>query len=280
MPNTHFAILSITQTNIIIGVDIEVTTNVPVHLWMRWSLQPPHIHQITRQVRGLAIPTLPYYCHVAYKDCQQLEAGDTLIHTFNCPPWNVCQTRYFTFWGTIDGLNSPSESAIFQWHKKPPLPGTEHEYYLEEYPGDAFLFRDSRHGQGFTPKLDYTIRYIAIPLGRLAIYTNGTWHVQLRTSQAGYPSATVLAQDAMFINLLPVHPSWGWFYFRMDDIQLEKDVLYYIVSFMTNYTYWWTSAFMKFSTNNNPYLRGFYTYTSYEGGHWEPDQGWDHGFLT
>ena len=58
-----------------------------------------------------------YLCFVAYEDNEQLEAGDTLIHTFVKPNWQYCTTRYFYFWGTINSVTARSTTGLFTKHK-------------------------------------------------------------------------------------------------------------------------------------------------------------------
>ena len=71
-----------------------------------------------------------YFCFDAYEDNEQEEAGDTLQHTFIKEPWPVCQTRFFYFHGTINGIASPSTSPILKKHRvaPPPEPITAYFY--------------------------------------------------------------------------------------------------------------------------------------------------------
>ncbi len=57
-----------------------------------------------------------YFCFVSFTDNEQEEAGDTLIHTFVKRSWNVCETRWFHFWGSEASNVSPSTSALFELH--------------------------------------------------------------------------------------------------------------------------------------------------------------------
>ncbi|MBA7578556.1 hypothetical protein ES708_20421 [subsurface metagenome] len=67
-----------------------------------------------------------YFCFTAYKDNEQEEVGDTLVHTFIKHDWQHCETRYFYFWAEVQTEAQPSTSAIFQLHfdkeKAPPPP--------------------------------------------------------------------------------------------------------------------------------------------------------------
>ena len=92
---------------------IVTLSDVPCHLWLRWSRNRPWKHPKARVFRGLAVMGDVYYCFNAYHDIEQDEAGDTLEHTFTVAPWMINQVRYFYFWGQIEGGYSPSQSAIF-----------------------------------------------------------------------------------------------------------------------------------------------------------------------
>ncbi|GAH77228.1 unnamed protein product, partial [marine sediment metagenome] len=56
------------------------------------------------------------FCFVVYEDNEQVEAGDTLTHTWLKAAWPVCETRWFYFIGNIAGVGSVSESPIFKFH--------------------------------------------------------------------------------------------------------------------------------------------------------------------
>lgn len=92
---------------------IVVLSDVPCHLWLRWSRNQPWKHDRAREFRGLAVMGDVYYCFNAYHDIEQLEAGDTLEHTFTVAPWFPWEIRYFYIWGQIATAHSPSQSPIF-----------------------------------------------------------------------------------------------------------------------------------------------------------------------
>ncbi|MBA7711502.1 hypothetical protein ES703_120468 [subsurface metagenome] len=73
-----------------------------------------HLHAITK--RGLLTHELPYYCFVTPHDNEQEEAGDTLIHTFLKPNWYYCETRWFSFVGSVAGVQARSDTAYFEKH--------------------------------------------------------------------------------------------------------------------------------------------------------------------
>lgn len=98
------------------GYIITATTDIPCHLYMRWSTTKPQKHIVPAYRRGIYMHGDVYLCFVAYRDNEQEEAGDTLTHTFIKKNWQVCETRYFHFWGKVAGQPCRSTSAIFQLH--------------------------------------------------------------------------------------------------------------------------------------------------------------------
>lgn len=111
---------SIEQILTATGYKIIIQTDVPSHLWMRWTLTPPKEHLTQRTKRGLPLMLEKYYCFDVYEDNEQEEDGDTLEHTFIKEPWPVCETRYFYFHGEIAGVASKSTTTIFKKHRKEP----------------------------------------------------------------------------------------------------------------------------------------------------------------
>ncbi|MBA7701502.1 hypothetical protein ES703_110242 [subsurface metagenome] len=135
-PIPNWTILDIVQTLTATGYKIVVTTNVPCHLYMRWTTIEPQEHIKPVERRGVFLPSDKYFCFDVYKDNQQEEAGDTTTHTFIKEPWPECETRYFYFHGTIAGEASPSTSPIFKKHRKPPPwgPPIEETFYPDPTP--------------------------------------------------------------------------------------------------------------------------------------------------
>lgn len=119
----NFATLNMVPTYIPYGYRLVVTTDVPCHLWMKWTLEPPDKHPQSKWKRGLQVMDGLRYCFVATTDNEQEEAGDTLTHTFTKLNWPWCQTRWFYFYGSVGGLASPSTSPLFKLHRaRPSLP--------------------------------------------------------------------------------------------------------------------------------------------------------------
>lgn len=118
MPPPRFSVRSISYTLLVDGFIIKVITDTPCHLFMRWTLENPRTHKDPELKRGAWFPERVRFCFVKYVDNEQIEAGDTLTHTFRKPDWAVCETRYFYFWGTVAGEFSPSESPLFEKHNE------------------------------------------------------------------------------------------------------------------------------------------------------------------
>ena len=120
-PIQNWLIINSAQERTLTGEKITIYTNVPCHLWMRYTLINPKIHKITRLRRGLAAMEDWYFCFDVYIDNDQEEAGDTLVHTFIKEPWPYCEERWYYFHGNVNGIPSPSTSPIFYKHPQPPL---------------------------------------------------------------------------------------------------------------------------------------------------------------
>lgn len=116
MPPPRFSVRDIEQIIQKTGYIFIVTSDVPCHLFMRWTLEAPRTHKDPVFKRGAPFSEKIRFCFVEYLDNEQEEAGDTLSHTFIKLDWPVCQTRYFYFWGTVAGAPSPSETPLFSKH--------------------------------------------------------------------------------------------------------------------------------------------------------------------
>lgn len=110
------SVRDVQYTEVVGGYHVIVTTDIPSHLFMRWTLTKPQIHSMPVLRRGLMMHADKYFCFTAYHDNEQEEAGDTLTHTFIKVPWPCCQTRYFYFWGSVAGVTSNSTTAFFTLH--------------------------------------------------------------------------------------------------------------------------------------------------------------------
>lgn len=133
------------------GYRIVIKTDIPSHLFMRWSTNPPQYHTVPSYRRGLAMHGDRYICFTVFKENEQEEAGDTLIHTFIKTGWRMCETRYFYFWGSVASQFCRSTSPVFKLHRPVISPvstiATFHNRFMYSRHGTWSTARD-----GFNPQ--------------------------------------------------------------------------------------------------------------------------------
>jgi len=112
----NFAVLDMALSPWDTGTFISLPTNVPCHLTCYWTAQKPLKHPTERTIRGLTVPWGVYFCFVTWHAVEQIETGDTYYHTFDLSPWPICETRWYTFRGTVTDVLSPSVGPIFEKH--------------------------------------------------------------------------------------------------------------------------------------------------------------------
>ncbi|MBA7633182.1 hypothetical protein ES703_40744 [subsurface metagenome] len=122
-------------------VEIQITTDIPVHLFMRWTTTEPLKHPSTAYRRGLLIQIGTRYCFVSWHENEQIESGDTYIHTF-IKSWPFCQTRWFYFIGTKQAEEQPSASPIFHFHNDYSAPPEQEAWLLTGGGSDVFSLFD------------------------------------------------------------------------------------------------------------------------------------------
>ena len=103
---------------------IRITTDEAAHLILRYTYTEPVKTSIPKEKRGAVWYYDNKMCFVAWQDCEQDEPGDTLVHTFSCPIFPTCVKVWYIFMGTIGGVPSPSNTAIFEAHMTWPPPPT------------------------------------------------------------------------------------------------------------------------------------------------------------
>jgi len=202
----HFVVRNITYTPILTGYLVTCYTNNPCHLSLRWTSTVPAKHVNPRMVRGAVVGTYIDQCFVAYKDIEQNEAGDTFTHTFTVDPWPYCETRYFYFWGTVDGNLSPSASCIFYYHSTASL---KYCYNEPENIGYRSSTRCTCISFPLKPAVSYTIRHWKTHLRRSALSTpQNTFEIWIWTADAtGMPIASIGNGSKTGI-VLPPWPAW------------------------------------------------------------------------
>lgn len=112
---TRFSIRDATPEATYTADTITVISDVPAHLWMRWTHVPPRMHRKPRLRRGMWLNDDIRFCFDVYTDLEQDEPGDTTSHTFTFSPCTNCFTFWYYLWGLIEGVVSPSTSTIFQY---------------------------------------------------------------------------------------------------------------------------------------------------------------------
>lgn len=95
-------------------LQVTVTTDVPCHLNLQYTSQPSRMHMKWDTDSGYRWMWNPYYCFVEYTPVDQTEPGDTLTHTFVIPAWNLMETKWWIFTGTMFGAPAVSVSCIFR----------------------------------------------------------------------------------------------------------------------------------------------------------------------
>jgi len=113
---SNWALQKLEQKQLTDGYLFVAHTNIPCHLFMRWTTVEPEVHSIPVLRRGLALRTDKRFCFVVWEENEQQEDGDTLSHTFEKRDWPVCQTRWFYFVGTKQGEQQPSTGPIQKKH--------------------------------------------------------------------------------------------------------------------------------------------------------------------
>lgn len=115
-PSTRFLLTEYAHAWIADTLFIAVTTDVPVHLYLRWTDKPLRMHNRSTSLGGYGFMTDPKYCFVEWRQVEQNEPGDTLSHTFDFASWFECQRRWWGFVGTVGGTPSPSATCVFSAH--------------------------------------------------------------------------------------------------------------------------------------------------------------------
>lgn len=184
---------------------ISILSNTPCHLTCYYTDKKPLKHHTTRIVRGLEVPWGVYFCFVGWKAVEQSEVGDTLTHTFVIPDWSFCQTKWFTFRGTVSGELSPSVGPIFTHHHPGAL---MFEYYNTGDDAEGSIFGLEQRAHTFTPLVSHTIRYVRLKLYRTGLPRTST--LMIKGTVAGKPSGPILSSADTDGNTLPIGPPYEW----------------------------------------------------------------------
>jgi len=233
----HFVVRNLTYTPTCIGVLVTCYTNNPCHLWLRYTTTPTQKHVKTKMVRGAPAGTYIDQCFVVFTDVEQNEPGDTYTHTFTLDPWPHCQTRWFYFWGTVDGQLSPSASCIFQKHRSEP--SSQGDYQLLHDAWHGFCQYWAAQGQSITPIRTYKATAIVLILAQHDTTRRGTFEVRLQLAGGNCWEEPILAAYHGYSTELQVNPSMNPVTFPIAPTILTAGITYRIVPVCTPTWQWW-----------------------------------------
>jgi len=95
-------------------LDIKTITDVPCHLYLRYTSKPLRVHMTERPDRGTLAMKTPTYCFVQWTEIEQDQPGDTYHHIFHLPTFGVDQQRWYYIRGNIGAEESDSVSCAFE----------------------------------------------------------------------------------------------------------------------------------------------------------------------
>ena len=153
------------------GYVIVLHTDNSCHLFMRWTRVPPEQHKIPRFRRGVYLFDDKRFCFVAWHENEQLEPGDTYIHTFIKIGWPSCETRYFYFVGTKQAEQQPSTSPIFTKHFLKPTPDPDPSPETPPCAGN-FRYLMHEHSEG---EIYIFYETLADNPAKTAVYVTNSW---------------------------------------------------------------------------------------------------------
>lgn len=233
-PVDHWYIRQIVQELTATGYRIYIITDVPCHLWMRWTTTEPRTHKIPVLRRGLYLHADVRICFVTYEDNEQEEPGDTILHTFVKEPWPVCETRWFIFWGTVDGKEIPSTSGLFSKHRVAPIvPLLKWDWPFDIQYADI-VYLDDHYGEIWHPPQDFKLKGISVPLSYHPDFDTPASRALMRLYRDPICLTThgeLLAETEIDLTALPEYPDYAWYFFPFYSIPVTfaHDYLYSMV---------------------------------------------------
>lgn len=111
----HFSIRDTVPDHSYTANTVVTTSDIPSHLWMRWTHVEPRIHRQPILKRGVWKSDDVRFCFDVYQDLEQQEDGDTTEHTFLFEPCTDCFQFWYYLWGYVGGVVSPSTTVIFKY---------------------------------------------------------------------------------------------------------------------------------------------------------------------
>ncbi|MBA7583888.1 hypothetical protein ES708_25839 [subsurface metagenome] len=291
---THFLISEYQTTPNCETVTVSLKTDVPCHMWLRFTKEKIRKHPRTVVVRGLATSGDLRTCFVAYTDIEQEEDWDTLEHTFIITELTWCHTYYFYFWATSFGEVMTYTSAIFNFFYPfgtPPFKTCEKQEESDTIRG--FLQEWNAPSQTFTPTHTYKVHHLSLMLKQWETTRRGPYCVKITIPDGDCWAENVIAYQKGYSALLPLPGEKEWVDFYDITPLLQKDTLYRIVVHtlpgwqvwdVNHWKPWKAGAAMTWwaKIDTNPYPRGFMsTGCNFEGrsGIWIPISNDDFTFI-
>lgn len=205
MSELNFAVMELWIYPTLLGVNFILTTNNPCHLFCYHTNIEPQKHPVSRTLRGETMPWSTYFCFVAWQKLEQVEAGDTLVHSFIFPSWAVCETKWFTFLGTVAADDSPSAAPIFEFHRTYLEFPLKFESYEDPQNYRATLQGNIWHAQTFTPLKNHMLTDLILHLSR-SIYEWPKLFIKIYTAPNDLPTGAPLSSRWYPSGMLPGYP--------------------------------------------------------------------------
>jgi len=230
LPVCRWYLTSITDQQFDWGVRVTVTTDVAVHLYMRYSDNFPRIHAATREHRGVVMWGGVYHCFTAYHHIEQNEEGDTTTHTFDWPGWVYCETRYFYFFGHTNYLECVSDSPVFwiHYHWTPPPSYDDLAWFVGAEDDLKLVWASRLVCQSFVAVGNPWVYRVGLKFRTYGGSPLGLCHYTIRNTSDWIPNSTPMWEDTF-----PAAWTWGgairWHYLDLEEpIQLAAGETYYL----------------------------------------------------
>ncbi|MBA7586264.1 hypothetical protein ES708_28261 [subsurface metagenome] len=227
---SRFLITAIQHTPNCQQVTTILTTDVPCHLWLRFTDIPPRKHPKTVITRGLAMGYDIQTCFVAFKDIEQEEAGDTLEHTFIITNLDFCHAYHFYFWGLSADIVMTYTSAIFNFFYPfgiPPFKTCEKQEESDNNWG--FCQYWNAQCQTFTPTHTFKVHHLSLMLNQHSTDRRGPYCVKITRDIPPCWDEPILAIQRGYSTTLPAPGVKQWVNFYDITPILLKDTTYRIV---------------------------------------------------
>lgn len=261
----HFAVLAIAYFHLASSIFIVTITNNPCHLTCYYTDKPPVRHRVSRIVRGLSLPWGAYWCFVAYKEIEQQEDGDTIIHTFEVPDWLYCQTNWLCFRGTVAGELSPSVSALLKHHHPGATTPQKFEFYDHPRPTYSNIYEPRQSGQTFTPTEIHLLTKVYTFIHRVT-NTYPTLNLEIKEAPDDIPTGPILSSGQTPWALIPEWPAPAFIETTMSPLILQPGTKYAIIAHTSfvgqGIIRWW------YRSRDATYPRGMRIHSSDSGNTW------------